>query len=72
MGVTQFEKKKRKKKLSLSTLPTAVVKKHNLSSFTVGFLSLVSATANLRIIHKTFTLSYPSVDKSKKRHIENI
>ena len=40
-----------------------------LTSATVGFLSLPSTIAKLHIISKTFTLTYPCIDKSKyKKH----
>ena len=40
-------------------------RKSDLSSANVGFLSFFSATVNLHITHKTFTLTYPSIGKSK-------
>ena len=50
-----------RKKTSFPSLPVAT----DLPSAAVGLLSLPSVTANLHIIHKTFTLSYSCVDKSK-------
>ena len=37
----------------------------DLLSATVNFLSLPSATAKLHIIHKTFALTYPRMEKLK-------
>ena len=37
----------------------------NLPSATRDFLNFLSTTSNLHIIHKTFTLIYPSINKFK-------
>ena len=37
----------------------------HLPSATAGLLSSSSATVNLHAIHKTFTLTHPSIDKFK-------
>ena len=52
-------------KRSFPSLSTATAKKSHLTSATAGLLSLPSATANLYTIHKTFTLTNSSIDKSK-------
>lgn len=42
-----------------------LLRKSDLPSATIGFLSVLSANANLQIILKAFTLTYSSIDKSK-------
>ena len=62
-----LEKKKKKKKGKLHFAFSLLQLQRNseLPSATAGFHSLPSAIANLHIIRKTFTLTYPCIEKSK-------
>ena len=73
-GISPIVKQKKinKKKSSFLLCLPLLQRNSDLTSATVGFLGLLCSTTNLHIIHKTFTLTYPCISKSKyKTHPRN-